>query len=493
MDFLDPDKKRKHAIRLYIGYFLVAIALTLASLILLYRSYGYDVNRKTGEVVQKGLVFVDAHPESAEIFLNGQLQKDRTDTRMELPVGHYELELKRQGYRSWKRSFDLEGGKIERFIYPTLFPDKLVTKDTQLYNDTPGFSTVSPDRHWALVLRSSSLTAFDVYDISKDEPTVTTINLPANILTSAPGTQGYSLVEWSTNNRHVLLKHHYAGKYEFVVVDRENPAQSYNVNRALSLEPTIVNLKDKSHEQLYVYQSATQLLQIADMKDKKVTPFLNKVVAFKSHGKDAIIYVTDDAKKPGELAVRIREGDKEYHVQYLKPQTEYLLELAKFDGHWFAVVGIKSEGTTRVYKDPIEQAKKTNQKDVTPIAVLRVQDPYSVSFSANARFVAAQGGSHFAVYDAETDRKFTYDTKLAVQPGQVATWMDGHRLILNIDNKVLIFDYDGINMQTLMPISVGHLPLFNRDYTFVYTVASSVSVPNKPALTQTALKVKDSK
>lgn len=491
MDFLDPDKKRKHAIRLYIGYFLVAIGLTLASLILLYRSYGYNVNRKTGEVVQNGLVFIDAHPESAEIFLNGQLQKNRTDTRMELPVGRYDLELKRQGYRSWKRSFELEGGKIERFVYPTLFPEKLITKDIQLYSSIPGFSTVSPDRHWALALQPSSLTAFDVYDISKDEPTLATINLPANILTNAPGAQGYSLVEWSTDNRHVLIKHDYAGKYEFIVVDREDPTQSYNVNKTLNIEPTTVNLRDKRHDQLYIYQSANQLLQIADVKAKKVTPFLNKVVAFKPHGEDAIIYVTDDAKKPGEVAVKIREGDKEYHVQYLKPQTEYLLELAKFNGHWFAGAGAKSDSIVRVYKDPIEQAKKANQKDIAPISILRTQEPHSISFSANARFIAVQGGSRFAVYDAETDRRFTYDTKLAVPTGQVATWMDGHRLLLNVDNKLVVFDYDGTNMQTLMPISTGHLPLFNRNYSFVYAVAPSITVSDRPALTQTALKAKN--
>ncbi len=63
MDFLDPRKKRAYKIRLYIGYFLMAVALSIGTLILLFEAYGYDVNHKTGEVIQNGLVFVDSRPE----------------------------------------------------------------------------------------------------------------------------------------------------------------------------------------------------------------------------------------------------------------------------------------------------------------------------------------------------------------------------------------------------------------------------------------------
>ncbi len=490
MDFLDPKKKKQHLIRLYIGYFLVAVALALGSLVLLFRAYGYDFDRKTGEVVQNGMVFIDAHPESADVYLNGQRYKDRTATRMELPVGQYSLELKRDGYRPWKRNFTLEGGSIERFIYPTLFPEKLVTKDAQLYSTVPGLSTESPDRKWLLIQQTATLQKFDLYDLSKETLPVTVLTLPDNLLTTSPASQAYQFVEWSTDNRHVLLKHTFGDKYEFIMVDRETPAASFNVNRTLGLEMTEVAMRDKQFDKLYVYQAISQLLQVADVKPKTLTPFLTKVVAFKPHGDNTMLYITDDGKKPGMLALKIRDGDAEHLIHYFKTGAEYVLDLAKFDNKWYAAAGSKNEDKVYVYKDPIEVAKHANQQEIAPIMILRLDKVKRISFSDNARFIAAQNGSKFAVYDAEYDRRFSYDVKLPVASDNFATWMDGHRLLLNVEGKTIVFDYDGINLQTLAPISPGHIPLFDRDRVFLFTVGPSVGAPGKYALTQTALKLK---
>ncbi len=490
MDFLDPKKKKRHLIRLYIGYFLVAVALALGSLVLLFRAYGYDFDRKTGEVVQNGLVFVDAHPESADIYLNGQRYKDRTATRMELPVGQYSLELKRDGYRSWKRNFNLEGGKIERFAYPTLFPEKLVTKDTQLYGAAPVLSTESPDRHWLLVQQPGTFNKFDMFDLSKDTVPVSAVTLPDNILTASPASQAYKLVEWSTDNRHVLLKHTFGDKYEFIMVDREKPEESFNVNQKLNVTPTEIAMRNKSYDTLYLYQAASQSLQVASIKSLKLEPYLTKVVAFKPHGDNVMLYITDDGQKPGMLALKLKDGDSDYLLHYFKAGAEYVLDIAKFNDHWFAAAGSKSEDKVYVYKDPAEAAKQAHQKEIAPIMILRLEHAQHISFSENARFIAAQNGSRFAVYDAEYDRRFLYDTKLPVAADNIATWMDGHRLLLNVEGKTVVFDYDGINVQTLALISAGHIPLFDRDRVYLYTVGPSVVVPGKQALTQTALKLK---
>src|SRR5690242_13199615 len=93
MDFLDPRKIRAHTIRLFIGYGLVGLALLIATVILGLYTYGFDFNRKTGTVIQNGLVFVDAQPESASIYLNGQ-SKGKTSARLQIAEGHYGLELR---------------------------------------------------------------------------------------------------------------------------------------------------------------------------------------------------------------------------------------------------------------------------------------------------------------------------------------------------------------------------------------------------------------
>ena len=150
MDFFDPQKQKRHQIRLSIGYAVIGTVLLLATTILLHWAYGYGLD-KEGRVIQNGLVFVSTRPEGADTYLNGKKYKDRTNTRMNLPSGQYLMELKRAGYRDWKRVLTVEGGSVERFDYPMLFPVQLDTSVVKQYHAMPVLSTESLDRRWLLV------------------------------------------------------------------------------------------------------------------------------------------------------------------------------------------------------------------------------------------------------------------------------------------------------------------------------------------------------
>jgi hypothetical protein len=62
MYYLDPKGKRAHTIRLFIGYFLMAIVLAISTLLVVLITNGYDVDRKTGGVIQNGLIVVGSNP-----------------------------------------------------------------------------------------------------------------------------------------------------------------------------------------------------------------------------------------------------------------------------------------------------------------------------------------------------------------------------------------------------------------------------------------------
>src|SRR5690606_25190386 len=129
-----------------------------------YITYGFDIDRKTGTLIQKGIVFVDSKPQNARIFLNEIEQRSRTDTRMAFPAGRYTIRLEAEGYRHWERTFELDGGEIERLVYPYLIPNEFVTTDVAQYNTFPELVTQSPDRRWLLVQRPGTIYQFDVFD-----------------------------------------------------------------------------------------------------------------------------------------------------------------------------------------------------------------------------------------------------------------------------------------------------------------------------------------
>jgi hypothetical protein len=493
MDFLDPKKKRAHRIRLFIGYGLMAIAIAIGTTVLVFEAYGFDLDRKTGEVIQNGLVFVDAHPESADVYLNGE-PKGRTDTRLVIPAGKYTLELKRAGYRSWKRSFTLEGSSIERFVYPFLFPENLKTQDVQLYATTPHMATQSPDRRWVVIQQPGTLTSFDVLDLSTEATETKTVTLPANLLHQAGTKHTLEMVEWSTDNRHVLLKHSFDGGFEFVVFDRETPAASINLNAVFNLPISDVALRDKKPDQFYLYDQNGGILRRADAKTAKTELLQSSVQAFKPHGSDVILFVTTQGAPAGKALVRIQSGNNLYTLRELPTDKKYLLEVARYDGRWYMAAGSSAEQKVYVYQDPFDALQRSDpaRRIPVPVSVLKLDvAPQYLSFSATARFIALQGGSRFAVYDAETDRSSRYDIKLKLDPAQKISWMDGHRFATVSEGKVVVFDYDGINKQTLVAANPAYLPLFDRDYNNLFAIGPSVVVPGRTALTRTSMKVKN--
>lgn len=491
MDFLDPKKKKAHKRRLMLGYGLIAVVLLVCTSALVLITNGYGVNRK-GVIIQNGLVFVSAHPVGANIYINNQNQ-GTTDGRFVLQEGKYNFNLKQTGYRSWQREINLEGSSIERLVYPFLFPEKLVSRDIQAFTVTPDVMSSSPDRHWVVVHTPDSLNNFNVIDASTKENLVTTVTVPTSILVPHTGTQKLEVVEWSTDNQHLLVKYTYDGGIDYIMLDRTNPANSINLTQNFGHSFTKVVLRDKRYDQLYVHDSNTGLLESADLKTKALNPIASHILNFWPYSSGTVVYITDDGAPSGKVYAKILDGSNTYTLRTLPVSPKYLLNMASFSGHQFVAVGTSVESKVYLYQDPLDALKKNPPQTPTVKALLKVQSTAeNVSFSSNTRFVAVQGGSMFAIYDAENNRQFRYDTKLKLDADTKANWMDGHRLSLVSEGKLSVFDFDGTNLQTLNSVLPGFTPAFDRDYTALFTMSSSnaAATINKPALVRTELIVK---
>jgi hypothetical protein len=488
MDFLDPKKKRANQIRLYIGYILMAVALAMGTLVLALQANGFNLDPKTGNVIQNGLIFVDGHPVSATVYVDGQ-SRGQTDLRLGIPAGQHSLELKRDGYRSWQHQFDLGGSSIVRFAYPFLFPNNLVTKDLQTYNTSPGLASESPDRHWLIVQHPDSLTDFDVMDLNAKTNPVSGLKLPSTLLTAKAGNNSLEAVEWSSDTRHVLIKHTFDGGSEFAVIDREAPASSLNINKLFQIPITDMTLRDKRFDQYYLHDANGGVLWRADVKARQLNPILTHVAVFRPYQANVILYVSDETAASGKVMAKIWNNETIYNLRELSASQKYLVDVTQFNGTWYMAVGGDTEHKIYIYKDPFNDLQRVPAKTPWAHSVLVVKSPEYISFSANARFIEVQGGSEFAVYDAENNDQFRYDIKLPLAPTQKAKWMDGHRLILISNNKTVIFDFDGTNLQTLSPADSGHDVFFDRDYTWLFNLVPAPSASGKPALTRTELRV----
>lgn len=487
MDFLDPKKKRARQIRLIIGYVLIAIAIGLVTSILVFQSYGYDLDRKTGAIIQNGLLFVAAQPEAADVYLNDKQYKTQNNAKLVMPSDVYHLKLSRQGYRDWNRTFSLAGGTIERMTYPFLFPTKLQTQDRTSYTANVDFATQSPSRQWMVLQQPGKLNDFDLLDANDIKKAPASFSLPADLLTVS-NSHKLTLVEWSTDNRRFLVRHDYAGGNEFVIIDIERPTESFNVNKTFKTNPTQVTLRDKKYDRFYIYDQPAQTLSYAELKQPILAVVASKVLAYKSHGDDTLLYVTDDQASPGKVRVVIKDRDGVFQLREVASSPSgYLLNLARYGNNWYIAAGAITENIAYVYKNPQTILKHQSGESLVPVTVLRADNPDWLEFSANTQFIALRGGQQFAVYDAENDRNYRYKLEKPIDANTKPAWMDGHRLMVTSASKMIVFDYDGINIQELSSNKPGIVPFFDRDYKVLYNVTPLTD--NKAALTQTDLRV----
>jgi len=486
MDYLDLKKQARHRVILLVGYVLVAVAIVIATLVLLYQAYGFGLG-KNGTVIQNGLLFLSSHPNPAAIYIDNVKKSQSTNTRMVVNEGVYGVKLAREGYRDWQRRIEVDGGNVKHFDYPFLFPKELTTKKVQAYDGAPGLMSQSPDRRWLLIQPPGAVTNFDVYDLRAISKPSTTISLPPNVITQGSAGQAFKLAEWADDNKHVVLQHDYDGKTEFILLDRGSPEQSINLNNTLSISPTKLTLRDKKYDQYYVYNAGTLELQTVSLKDTAVKPLLARVLAYQSYGEDSLLYVTDAEAPAGSALAKLRGGKKTVNIRNLPASPAYLVDLTKYSGDMYVAVGASAGEKVYVFKDPFGQRAKQPRRAVVPSQVLHVPQPNYLGFSASAQFIVAENGDHFGIYDIENETGYNYVSPQALDSPQAhASWMDGNRLTLVSGGKLEVFDYDDANQQALMPASSLYLPAFTPDYKNVYSLAAN-PVTGQLDLTQTSL------
>jgi hypothetical protein len=483
MDFFDPEKQKRHTIRLYVGYALIGLALVLITTILLYQAYGYGVDRK-GNVIQNGLVFLSSQPEGGKIYLDGERYKADTNTRMTLLAGQHKLRIERDGYHTWQRALTVEGGSVERFDYPILYPTRLSTTTTKQYPTAPGLVSQSPDRRWVLVGTPASNT-FDLYDFRSDKPVPKTVAIPEDIL-AAGATTGWQETHWADDNRHAILLRTYqkdtTTATEYILFDRSDPAKSQNLSQVLGFTPSQLELREGDYDRYYAFDQANGTVFTAELEKPTPQLYLEQVLNF-TVDEETALYATTKDVPANKVQIRLKKGSEVARILRTVPaKTQYLLDLAVYDGNEYVAAGAQSEGKVYVYQEPLADLTRNPPTVPTPVQILKVDTPSHVAFSPNARFVMAENADRFSVYDAETDRGYTYQVKATLdEPQKHAAWVDGYHMTVVTKGRVHIFDYDGANARTLNAASPLYEQLFTPNYRTLYTVTA------QNALTATSL------
>ena len=475
MDYLDPLKNRRNKIILIIGYVLITIMIGLTTVILFYVTEGFGVNN-SGEVIQKGLLFFSSQPTAANIYINNTIYPAQTNTSFLLPAGTYNVRISKNGYTPWVRSIIVSGGTVEHFDYPFLFPTKLTTQHLANITGLPTFDTQSLDRRWLLVSDNTLFNQFYLYDLTNITSPPSIVTIPQTVLSTATSKQSWTTVQWSSDNRHVLLEHTYDGNVEYILVDTRNPAASINLTKTFNnLSFNQISMINNQYNLYYLYNSSTENLYSVDISvPQVVNQNLSNILAYRSYSNNVLLFVTPESTSSNKALVEEQVGSKTYIIKSLQLSSKYLLNLTTYNSVPYVVVGDVATGKIYIYQDPISQLNNNPDSAPGPIQVLLVKNPNYLSFSSTAQFIMAESQNHFAIYNLESGYAYNYSVNLPMDAPQTnALWMDGNRLTYVSNGKFVVFDYDDANLRVLSPATASLYAYFSPDYSELYSIVPS--------------------
>jgi len=322
-----------------------------------------------------------------------------------------------------------------------------------------------------------------IIDTSASTSSQEQLSIPSSIVSSLPDGE-IEIVEWADDDRRFLAKYSVGEVDSYLLIDRENPESSINLNTLFKNPSYEISFQDRKNDKFFAYQPSTQSLFTANINDGvSSTPFEVKVQQYKTFGNDWLLYVTESGQE-GLVEVRLKRGDRNSLIKYLKTDDEYLLQLAKLGNA--PIIGVSSpvENRAVIYDDP-EKYLNENPESRLPVAttVLRVKDPIDLRISADSSVIMAYGSENFASHEFDADRSYNFKMDIPVDPAQEIRWLDGQHFLFSSQGKQYMMDFDGSNMYDL----VSSIPLigsfFTEDITQMYSFSPGIlETPESPSV-----------
>jgi len=203
---------------------------------------GERLNPKTKTLVSTGLLVATSIPDGASVYVDNQL-KTATDDTINLAPGNYQVEIKKDGFNSWKKDLKLEKElvtKTEAYLFST-FPSLKSLTYTGAANPV-----ISPDRQkvvFAVATASASKQGLWVLELANLPLGIA--REPRQILKSAPHGRDFSQssYRWSPDSKQLLVTlSGRPGKNKGELIEENFLVEADRVNEATQLVDTTSSL-----------------------------------------------------------------------------------------------------------------------------------------------------------------------------------------------------------------------------------------------------------
>ena len=472
MDFLSPSYRRRHGRLLFVSYIFSALIIGALVMFFTLEVSGFYINR-SGELSLNSIVFIDSHPANAEIYIDGKLERSRTDARLVLPAGQHFVEIQLPGYDLWQKQVYLDGGEVTHIKYPFLYPINPRNRVVDRYSPTATASQ-TPDRRWLMVQPRPAQLVFELIDLDHAELVRRNVSFELPEVDVERDLLGVEVLSWAHDNRHFLAELNFDDDdIEYWVFSTISDRLPLQVLVQDDLAVREMRLVDNRVKEVHILYENNQLFA-QSLTDDELPPRLvaDDVLEFVSYGDDLVVYVRATLVE-SLVEVVIKDDQTEYLFLELTaqlPDSQYLLGLSRFEGDWYYVVGPEAGDTELlILKNPLEAIKQDRQP--IPLTKVALSGLGSVAFSNNVRFVGATYSGGLYIYDFEDQRSYRY-TVAGLASDYDVSWMDGHRLYGVVDNNLSVWEFDSSHQVSLGAVRATEDAFFDKSYDTLYVLHS---------------------
>lgn len=473
--FKRPTKKEL-LIRRIITYavMFIAVIVIVAGTVLFV--LGYRVDSNNGRIEQGALVQFDSKPNGANVTIDGQSIFSNTPSKQTVLAGMHEFIVNKAGYQTWSKALNVKAGTLQWLDYIRLVPKNLPVEAVASYTSVYG-EVASPDYKWLMVQEKADTPAFQLIDLRSQQIKSTTLTLPATLYSDATVpdvTHTFTMEKWDDDGRYIIVKHTYRDVSEYIVVDSQDVTKSVNVSTLLGIP--LSQLKFSGTNGSTLYGLTDGVIRKLDLSNATISRGLvTNVKDFAMFDNTIITYVgVDPVDASRQVAGTYREGDESPHTLRTVNNLTTPLTIVATQYYGDDFIAIAEGFKVTILKGRYPSSTDVANTSLKPYAEFKVTSAIdTIKFSEEGDRLVIQSGLHFVSYEIEYMRQTKASITTTETTSRTLQWLDNAYLWAVYDGHLSIREFDGSNIQVIMPMEPGFDATLTQSGKYLYGIAKN--------------------
>lgn len=431
------ERRRKRFLKIFVTEALMTVSVVALVIVSLMLAMGYSITpgSETDDVISRtGLLAIQSKPTGATVTIDGNQMFSWTNMSRTVVAGEHEVELSRDGYRTWKKTVDVPAGMMYRLNYPRLFLDEIKSSDVADFTDVDIYSTAH-DENTMLVV--SKLGEVSIVRINEEKPTRKVLDFGTILGEKYLG--GLEIVSWSGNSKRVIVKYN----KEWLVLNIDKPLENINLTQKYAMNFSEVRFSNDAGDRVIVIEGGN--LRKIELNSGKTTEVIVKnVLSFDNLGEDIVLVRQDETGKSVRF---LRDGDIESSIiEAHKECTEGCRMLAVVDEYYGDnYLGVTIDDRLIVYKGSVLDFANADAglSVVADTSLDFVVNELSTDGNGEIITILDESKKKVAVFDTEIESVVKYTTLAQVN------YVDESLMYRVEDGELVVFDFDGKNVVTI--------------------------------------------